>query len=285
MNEQEWQELMLHLVKDYVTPRIPYFRDYVNSYSRHPLRTSSSGSSQKTNPNWRTKTSPIEIRRLLENGVTPVSAIKTAEMFNYIINHCQDDYSIHDTFRKDALGNALSNTRDLVAQTRTIGKEIGFIPLINDHFSNIVDGLKADLLPHEDTDVLRAMGCKDPAIELSGIIQILKLHKDKIYPSIEEYPIEKQMLDLENNIDEEITNLSETQQENQKNSKKFWKKVKTASGILQGAVLTTVNIAPVVINPILAAVSIATCGSVVTGIGKIVDSYSDYRKDKIDTKE
>jgi len=40
MNEQEWQELMLHLIKTYVTPRIPYFRDYVNSYSSDPARVS-----------------------------------------------------------------------------------------------------------------------------------------------------------------------------------------------------------------------------------------------------
>lgn len=84
-------------------------------------------------------------------------AIKTAEMFNYIVNHCPDDYSIHGTFRNNALGNALSNTRDLVAQTRTIAEETGFISLINDHFSIIIDGLRVDFLPADDTNILRAL--------------------------------------------------------------------------------------------------------------------------------
>jgi hypothetical protein len=268
----------------YVTPRIPYFRDYINSYSLDPSPTLSSHSQEKTNSNLRAKTSPIEIRRLLENGVTPISAIKTAELFNYVINHCPDDYSIHGTFRKDALGNALSSTRDLVAQTRTIAEETGFISLINDHFSNTIDGLRADFLPREDTDALRAIGCKDPSVELSGIIQILKLHKDKIYQSIKHEPIETQMLRLEDDIAEDIDSLPETQQENQKNSKKFWKIIKVAGGIVQGAVLTTVNVAPMLLNPALATVTIATSGSIITGIGKVVDSYSDYRKDKEDNK-
>lgn len=146
--------------------------------------------------------SAIEIRGLLENGVSPMSVIKTAEMFNYIINHCPDDYSIHHTFRKDALGNPSSNTRDLVAQTRTIAKT-GFISLINDHFLNVIDGLKADFLPRDDTDVLQMMCCKDPATELSGIIQILKLHKDDIAQSIKINPVDTQMSTLETDIEKE----------------------------------------------------------------------------------
>jgi len=164
MTDQEYKDFLTYLFNEYVEARI-------HRVSRH--------------------FHPLEWRH--EFGWQWQRLRAGMDVTNYIKHNCETDDEIYQTFTLDKLKSTVDGVEDGVKLNDRMTTESGFLSAIDDHFEEIVNGMKPEYFPTEELEVLRYLGSRNPQVELAGIIYLLKVRKGGLISSAKEIPISKQL--------------------------------------------------------------------------------------------
>ena len=215
MTEQEYKDFLVYLFSEYAESKIRRLFRGLHPIERHHEF------------DW-------EFRRLRE----------AMNVINYVKHNCDSDDEIYETFRMEILGSTVRSVRSGVRTSSNMAKRSGFLDAIDDHFEEIIDGIKPEYFPKEELEVLQKLGSKNPQIELAGIIYLLKAKQSQLASLIREVRISKQLDRIEEMLlkaEERFEEESKEEEEKPRGPGRRW--FKGLGQIAQGAALSIANIA------------------------------------------
>jgi len=258
MTDDEYRKFLSFLFERYVRPRVPRVRRRF----RHHME-----------DEWDYHLSQAQ---------------QALNILRYIESYCDDDDDVYNTFTRERLSRAMSDTRNSLHFSNRVAEEAGFLDAIEPHVNEILNGLEPHHLPDADKEVLREMGIPNPEMELQELILFAKTSRDRWERMAREVSIRQQLHALEERLertqkDFEKIKQSEKEENQQPQTKKSRRWFMGLGKISQGAAISIANVA-LAVGALKFPVSPETqtwgaVASVTTGIGTIFSGVGDLRNE------
>lgn len=254
MNEDEYEDFLQYLFHTYIRDRL------------HHLERSMEG--------------PKGFNRV---NNTLDSLRGAAHLLRYIQSHCADTDDIYSTFTTGRLHRVINEVLYGLRDSRRLAEEGGFLKAIDEHYDDIVSGIKFEHFPESELVVLRNLGSDDPKAEIQAIIYILK-EKQTRPQNRETQSVSSRLQQSE----KQLASAAETMEEAQKASdskikvpKKSKPWFKGLGKIAQGAALSLADIG-LAVGMLHFPVSAETqtygaLVSAITGFGMIMNGTGELR--------
>jgi hypothetical protein len=205
---------------------------------------------------------------------------KAARVLRYIHRFCEDEDDIYHTFTRERIAQLPGEIHDGLRLHNRLAEEGGFLEAFDEHYDEIVDGLKLEYMPDVELDVLRDLGSEDPEAELTAMIHMVRSRRQRVLAMNREIRISQQLKQAEERLDQQRKELAEEEKvEKPKRKSRRW--FKGLGQIAQGSALSVANIGLAVgvfTFPVPAAT--ATWGALVssiTGVGVVLNGIGDFR--------
>jgi hypothetical protein len=172
------------------------------------------------------------------------------------------------------------STSGLSWTTRLLGDD-GAIDGIQENFEDIVEGMSLEYFPEADTDILARSGSSDPRAELNAIIYKIKMRRTQLKEAAREVPFRERINQGSQRITAELERVATDGDENQEQRPVTRRLFKGLAGVVQGSLLTLVNVA--VVSSIWAVPvtedtkAVGSVMSITTGIGCILNGIGEFR--------
>ena len=215
-------------------------------------------------------------------------AERSARLFRYVDNYCDDGGDVYSTFTLDRLASAVHDTRYGLEFSNRAIDEAGFLDAYERHVTEILAGLQPHHIPEVDKDVMRDMGSPDPEAELAELVFHAKAERDRFLQMRQEISVRQQLRNAEERVTKAAAEFDELKKSaGDPKAKDFPKKsrrwFKGLGQISQGAALSIANVA-LAVGALHFPVSPETqtwgaVASVATGIGTVLSGVGDLRNE------
>lgn len=257
MTNEEYKSFLKYVFHEYTEKRLHRLGKYFDKQGMHH--------------EWR-----YEWRRLM-------SAL---HLMRYIQDVCNDKDDVYSTFRLERLRSAIGEIEDGLRWHNRLAEEAGFFDAWDAFYDEIVDGIRADLMPESELDLMKQLGFSDPKTDIEGIIYSIKMrakvkHKNNnnLHVSSRLNHVVDELTRAQQDFQESIDELKLEKRKDTIKKERRW--FKGLGQIGQGAALSIGDIALAVggLNlPVSAETQ--TWGAIVsatTGIGMIFNGIGDLR--------
>jgi hypothetical protein len=105
---------------------------------------------------------------------------KSMQAVRFIKDYANDDEDVNRMFTPEMLKRVFEDAKKGSQMNKRFAVDTEVADIIQDYFSEIVDGMTVDHFPPEDFEILRKSGSTDPRREVTAIIHLMKSRKERL---------------------------------------------------------------------------------------------------------
>ncbi|KUM90253.1 hypothetical protein AQI88_38790 [Streptomyces cellostaticus] len=232
---------------------------------------------------------PITRRRLRhhfedEIGWTLDQLREAHQALNYIHDAMPRDEDIYETFTLDALTEIIEHASHGVRFQNRLAEDAGLMEVMDEYFTDLASGLRADHLPSIEADMLSTLGFPRVGAHLPALICALKIFSQKRPAYLNEVSVSQQLRDLQERLDQArqehraAARSDEEEPPLQKRKRKWWTglgKVVAGSAISIADIGLGAGLIPFEVSP--ETRSWGALSSATLGIGQVMEGVGAIR--------
>ncbi|MCX5181025.1 hypothetical protein [Streptomyces virginiae] len=207
------------------------------------------------------------------------------QALNYIHDAMPRDEDIYKTFTLDALTEIINKAEYGIRFQNRLADETGLMEVMDEHFTNLASGLRADHLPPVEAEMLSALGFPRVAAHLPGQVCSVRIFSQRRPSYTNEVPVSQQLRELADRLDAarlEHYAAARSEQTGQppveQRKRKWWTglgKVVTGSAISIANMALGAGLIPFEVSP--ETRSWGALSSVTLGIGQVMEGVGAIR--------
>ncbi|WP_331747511.1 hypothetical protein OG365_40775 (plasmid) [Streptomyces sp. NBC_00853] len=207
------------------------------------------------------------------------------QALNYIHDAMLRDEDVYETFTLEALEDIIGKANRGVRFQNNLADDTGLMEVMDEHFTDLASGLRADHLPPVEAEMLSTLGFPRVADNLPGLVYEVKISGRRMPSYRDEVPVSQQLRQLADRLDaarqehHAAAQSDETEQPSiVKRKRKWWTglgKVVTGSAISIADIGLAAGLIPFEVSP--ETRSWGALGSVTLGIGQVMEGVGVIR--------
>lgn len=206
------------------------------------------------------------------------------QALNYIHDTMRRDEDVYKTFTLEALTDIIGKANHGVHFQNSLAEGAGLMEVMDEYFTDLASGLRADHLPSAEAEMLSTLGFPQVAARLPALVISVKIFSRKHADYRNEIPVSQQLRDLAARLDtahQEHREASRSDQDEppiQQRKRKWWTglgKVVTGSAISIADIALATGLLPFEVSPETRTWSALT--STVVGVGQVMEGVGAIR--------